>query len=124
MNIVDSSAWLEYFADTSRADLFAEPVEDVSNLLVPTIILTEVFKRILQQKSEDEALRAVAHMQQGAVVDLDAEIAIDAARLGHKLKLPLADSIILANARKYQATIWTQDAAFCDLEDVNYFEKK
>ncbi len=124
MNIVDSSAWLEYFADTSRADLFAEPVEDVSNRLVPTTILTEVFKRILQQKSEDEALRAVAHMQQGAVVDLDAEIAIDAACLRHKLKLPLADSIILATARKYQATIWTQDADFCDLEDANYFEKK
>ena len=114
---------MEYFADSARADHFSEPIENVSNLFVPTITLTEVFKKILQQRNEDEALLAVAHMQQGKLIALDAGIAIDAARLGHELKLPLADSIILATARKYDAILWTQDDDFKDIEGVRYFQK-
>ena len=81
MNVVDSSAWLEYFADGPNAGYFAAAVEDVDALLVPSITLLEVFKRVLQQRDEDAALQSVALMQQGRVVDLDGAIALTAARL-------------------------------------------
>ena len=124
MNLVDSSAWLEYFADGPNAGSFARAIEDVANLIVPSISLLEVFKRILQQRSETDALRAVAMMKQGAVVDLDAELALTAAKLGSDLRLPLADSVIYATARKYAATLWTQDKDLEGLDAVRYFAKR
>ncbi len=120
MNVVDSSAWLEYFADGPNASFFAEPIEDPEGLVVPTLTLFEVFKRVLQQRDESAALQAVAVMQQGTVVDLGAAIAVNAARLGLELKLPLADSVILATARQYGAELWTQDADFKGIEGVQY----
>ena len=120
MNVVDSSGWLEYFADGANASFFAGPIEDIEALVVPTISLFEVFKRVLQQRGESAALQATAAMQQGTVVELEAEIALSAAALSVDLKLPLADSIILATARKYSAELWTQDADFKGIEGVRY----
>ena len=124
MNVADSSAWLEYFADGPNAGRFASAIEDVGKLIVPSICLLEVFKRVLQQRGEPEALQAVALMRQAAVEDLTAEIALDAARIGVALKLPLADSVVLATARKHQAVLWTQDADFDGIDGVKYFPKK
>ena len=123
MNVVDSSAWLTYFSDDKNAGAFAKPIEVIEELLVPSITLTEVFKCIMRQRSEDVALEAVAHMEQGKVVPLDSALAIDAAVYGLKHKLPLADSIIYATAKKFSAVIWTQDADFKPLSDVKYFPK-
>jgi len=123
MNVVDSSAWLSYFSDDKNAGAFAKPIEVIEELLVPSITLTEVFKCIMRQRSEDVALEAVAHMEQGKVVPLDSALAIDAAVYGLKHKLPLADSIIYATAKKFSAVIWTQDADFKPLCDVKYFPK-
>lgn len=123
MNLVDSSGWLEYLADGANAEFFAPPIEDVGRLIVPTIGLLEVFKRVLQQRSENEALRAIALMRQGKVIDLDADLALSAAKLGREHRLPLADSIILATARKFRATVWTQDSDFEGLEGVRYAAK-
>jgi predicted nucleic acid-binding protein len=124
MNLVDSSGWLEYFADAPNADFFASPIEDVENLLVPTICILEVFRRVLQQRDERAALQVVATMQQGHVVEMNAAVALLAARLGVDLKLPLADSIILATARMYDAIVWTQDADFKVIEGVKYKPKR
>jgi len=124
MNLVDSSGWLEYFADGANADFFASPIEDVDHLIVPTLCLLEVFKRILQQRGEDRALQAIALMYQGQVVALDASIAVNAAKLGFDLKLPLADSVILATAKAQNALIWTQDSDFKDIEGVRYIPWK
>src|SRR5436190_21949321 len=110
MNLVDSSAWLEYFADTPNARFFAQAIENVDDLIVPTICLLEVFKRVLQLRGEQAALQAIVQMRLGAVVDLDSSLALAAAKIGHEMKLALADSIILATARSRNATIWTQDA--------------
>ena len=112
MNVVDSSGWLEYFADESNADFFAPAIEAVSELVVPSLSLYEVFKRILQQKTEDEALRAVAVMMKGSVVNLTSSVALSAALLSVKHNLPMADSIMLATAQVFEATLWTQDADF------------
>lgn len=123
-NVVDSSAWLEYFADGPNAGYFAPPIETPATLVVPSITLLEVFKRLLQQRTESDALQAIAVMQQGQVVDLDAPLALGAAKLGVESKLPLADSIIMATARRFAATVWTQDDDFEGLPGVNYRSKR
>jgi len=123
MNVVDSSGWLEYFADGPTADFFAPAIERTDDLLIPTLSLYEVFKRVLQQKGEGEALQAIAVMRQGQVVDLDASLALNAAKTSLELGLPMADSIMLATARYYGATLWTQDADFEHIEGVRYIRK-
>lgn len=124
MNIVDSSAWLSYFAGDGNAGVFSSPIENIDNLIVPSITITEVFKCILRQRGEDMALVVIAHMKQGKVIPLDSTLAIDAAKYGIDYKLPLADSIIYATAQKYSALIWTQDIDFEPLEGVKYYSKK
>lgn len=123
MNVVDSCGWLEYLADGANAGFFAPPLHDVDDLLVPSISLLEVFKRVLQQRGEDAALQVAAIMQLGRVVELDTAIALRAARLSHDLHLPLADSVILATARRFEATLWTQDRDFESIAGVRYIEK-
>jgi predicted nucleic acid-binding protein len=124
MNVVDSSAWLEYLADGPNAGRFAAAIENTNELVVPSICVLEVFKRVLQQRDEQSALQAVAVLYQGSITDLTAELAISAARLGSELKLPLADSVVLATARKHSAVLWTQDSDFQGIEGVKYFGKK
>lgn len=120
MNVVDSSAWLEYFADGPNAGYFAPPIEDTSRLLVPTIAVYEVFKRVLQERGEEDALQATALLRQGRILELTEELAILAASLGAQKKLPLADSIILATAYRHNAVLWTQDGDFEGLPGVKY----
>jgi toxin FitB len=124
VNLVDSSAWLEYFADGSNAAYFAPIIEATEELLVPTVVLLDVFKRVLQQRGESPALEAAALLQQGELVPLDPPLALEAARLGVETKLPLADSIVRATARAFGATLWTQDADFQALPGVRYRPKR
>ncbi len=124
MNLVDSSGWLEYLADTNNARHFARAIEYTSKLIVPSITVLEVFKRVLSQRGEDAALQAVTLMRQGRVVDLDFSLALLAAKLGVQHKLPMADSIILATARTAKAVLWTQDSHFEGLDNVKFFSKR
>ena len=123
MNLTDSSAWLDHFAGGTRAQHVTAAVEDIEHLLVPTIVLVEVTRRVMQQRDEDAALQVAAMLHQGQIVPLDSGIALSAARFGVVHKLPLADSIIFATARQFEATIWTFDADFKDLPGVKYFAK-
>ena len=124
MNVVDSSGWLEYLADGSNADFFANSILATADLLVPTLSLYEVFKRVLQQRGEDDALQAVALMQQGMIVELSVSLALSAARISLNDKIPMADSIMLATARAYGATLWSQDSDFENIAGVKYIAKK
>lgn len=124
MNAIDSSAWLEYFANGPNASFFARAIEQTDDLIVPSLTIYEVFKKVLQQTDEGKALQAVAVMQQGTVVDLDARLALDAARISIKHKLPMADSIILAAAQACEATLWTQDDDFKNIPGVQFCRKK
>jgi predicted nucleic acid-binding protein len=124
MNIVDSAGWLEYFAEGSNADFFAPAIEDTKNLLVPVICIYEVFKKILQQSGDNEAQTHVSDMKQGKIIEIDETLALSAAKLSADLKLPMADSLILATARANDAILWTQDEHFKDLDGVKYIEKK
>jgi toxin FitB len=124
MNIVDSSGWLAYFADEPNAMHFLTPLNDSTSLVVPTLTIYEVFKVILRESSENDALQAVAAMRKGTVVDLTAPLAIAASKLSVEHNLPMADSIILATAKEFNAILWTQDSDFINISDVKYFPKK
>lgn len=117
--MVDSSGWLEYFTDSDRASLFASVIEDTGNLFVPVISIYEVFKKVLRERGEDDALQIASIMQVGQVIGLDGALALEAAR--HRL--PLADSIIYATAMRHEATLWTQDEHFNGLPHVRFFPK-
>ena len=124
MNLVDSSGWLEYFSDGRNAAFFAPAIENTRLLVVSSINCYEVFKRIAQQRNENTAIQAIAVMQQGLVAVLSLELAILAAKLALALKLPLADSAILATARLHKATVWTQDSDFAGVDGVKYVAKR
>jgi predicted nucleic acid-binding protein len=124
MNIVDSSGWLSYFADEPNAKHFLTPLNDRASLVVPTVTIYEVFKVVIRESSENEALQAAVAMRKGTVVDLTALLAIAASKLSLEHNLPMADSIILATAKEFDATIWTQDSDFMNIGDVKYFPKK
>jgi len=124
MNVVDSSGWVEYFEDGGNADFFTASIRDVENLLVPTICIYEVFKRMSLKRGEEEALQATGFMALGREIDLNREIAISAAQISLELKLAMADSILLATAHAYEATLWTQDEHFKVIPGVKFVEKK
>ena len=123
-HVVDSSGWVEYLVDGPNAGVFEPYIVDAEHLLIPALSVLEVFKWVLRTRGEDEALRVAALMQRGKVVDLGAALAIRAAKLGLEFKLPLADSVMLATARAYNATLWTQDADFQGIEGVEYVPKQ
>ena len=123
MNLVDSCGWLEYFADGDNADFYAPALQDVEQLLVPTICMYEVFKVVQQQRGEDAALQAVALLRQGREALLSSEISLYAARLSEEYRLPMADAVIYATCLRYHAVLWTQDSHFAGLDHVQYIEK-
>ena len=124
MNIVDSSGWLAYFADEPNAKHFITPLKDTASLVIPSVTIYEVFKVVLRETSENEALQAAAAMQKGKVVDLTAMLAIAASKLSLEQGIPMADSIILATTKAFDAVIWTQDSDFKNIAGVKYFPKK
>lgn len=123
MNIIDSSGWLEYFADGPNASFFSRPLQKTVDLIVPTITIYEVFKVVLRQRNESDALQSIALMQQGSIVDLTSSISILAAKVSIDHHLPMADSIIFATAQVHKATIWTQDSDFKGIDGVRYIAK-
>ena len=124
MNIIDSSGWLAYFADEPNAKLFQTPLKDTASLVIPSITIYEVFKVVLRETSENEALQAAAAMQKGTVVDLTVPLAIAASKISLKHGLPMADSVIIATAKAFDAAIWNKDSDFKNIAGVKYFTKK
>ena len=124
MNIVDSSGWLEYFAAGENAAFFAPAIENTSQLIVPVISLYEVFKRLIAQRGENTALVNIGDMHHGQIAELTAPLALQAAKISTDLKIAMADSILLATARAYDATLWTQDVDFEGIDGVAYIKKR
>jgi len=124
MNLVDTSGWIEYFFGEENASLFADPIEDIESLIVPVICVYEVFKKVNLVADEAKALRAVAQMRQGQIIELTEDIALKAALVSIRVKLPMADSIIYATGQLENALIWTQDIDFEKLPGVKYVSKK
>ena len=123
MNLVDSCGWMEYFCGTKRANLYAPAIEDLDNLIVPSVCIYEVFKKILIEVGKQEALQAAATMRSARVLPFDETIALSAALISQQFKTPMADSIIIASAKTVDALIWTQDSHFENIPGVKYFPK-
>ncbi len=123
MNLIDSSCWIEYFAGTDFCKSYTDKIEQIDNVIVPAIVIYEVFKKLLTETNESKALIAIAHMQLGKVIDIDSNIAMLAAKLSLSYKIPMADSLILAVSRKFQAKIYTHDEHFSHIKDVIYIPK-
>lgn len=123
MNVVDSSGWIEYLAGGANASFFADPIESDEPLVVPSPSLFEVYRHLLRHLDREEALKVVAAMRGGTIVDLDDLLALEAAELSAETKLAMADSIILATARAHDAALWTQDKDVDGLEGVHYRRK-
>ena len=121
MNLVDSSGWLEYFTDGKNAGKFAAAIEDTERLIVSTLNIYEVYKKVITERDEDAALEAVAMMQQAKVIEVTSSIAMQAAKFSYIFKVPLADSIIYITTIENNAVVWTQDADFKGMEGVEYF---
>lgn len=124
MNLIDSSGWLEYFADGPNASFFAAPIKKTRELIVPSVCIYEVFKRIHSQRGEGAALQAISIMHEGQTIELDAELALLAAKFSLELKLPMADSIIYATGYANDAVIWTQDSDFASIAGVKYIVRQ
>ena len=122
-NLVDSSGWIEYFTDGPNSGAFADPLSDESRLVVPTVSMYEVFRVVLRERGEDDALRVAALMGRGREIPLSSALALEAARLAHEGQLAMADGIILATARLTGATLWTQDSDFAGMPNVRYVSK-
>ncbi len=123
MNVVDSCGWLEYFADGPNAGFFAPALEDTDALIVPSLSVFEVCKRVALQRGETAAQQAADFMARGEIVGLDADTALAAALYSARHQLPMADSLILVTARNHQATLWTQDADLKGHKGVKYKAK-
>lgn len=124
MNLVDTSGWIEFFFAGKNAEFFEEAISDVDKLIVPVVCFYEVFKKVNQVADEARALKAIAQMKQGHVVNLTENIALKASLISIKYKLPMADSFIYSTALSRNAVIWTQDEHFKDLASVKFIKKQ
>ena len=123
MNLVDSSGWLEYLADSKNAKLFAPAIEKTDELIVSTINIYEIYKKVLLEKDENCVIQVIGLMQQAKVIEVNLTIAIQAVKLSFEHKISMADSLIYATAKQNNAIVLTQDVDFKDLDGVKYFKK-
>jgi len=123
MNIVDSSGWIEYFVNAKNAEFFAPAIENENELIVSTINIYEVYKKILKERDKESALLAISLMSKGKIIEVSILISIEAAKLNHYKNIPMADSIIYATGILNNATIWTQDYDFINLPNVKFIKK-
>jgi predicted nucleic acid-binding protein len=123
MNLVDSSGWLEYFIEGINAEEFSKVIENTDKLIVTPINIYEVYKKISQEKNIETAFLAIGAMNQGKIINIDNEIALNAAQLSIEFKLAMADSLILSCAYYSNAILWTQDSDFKDIPGVKFIKK-
>lgn len=124
MIVIDSSGWIEFFADGPHAEEFAARLRNPASVLTPTIAVYEVYKWIKRERSEEEALQAVATMKKTRIVDLTEELALTAADLSLSHSLAMADSMMLAIARANSAQLATTDSGSARIDGVILFSKK
>jgi len=118
MILIDSFGWIEFFTDGPQADQYESHLKELSEVITPTIVLYEVYKKVRRERSEEDAFLVAAQMQKTRIVHLTAEIAFSAAELSLNYQLPMADSIIYSTARSEQCPVVTSDPHFEDLEGV------
>ena len=116
--LIDSSCWIEIFTDGPLAKDCQEELKTSKTILVPTLVLYEVYRKVKMAFSDEDGLAATAFLSQYDVCPLSREVAISAADLSVEYRLGTADSLILAHARANSATLLTLDNDFRDLPGV------
>lgn len=124
MILVDSCGWLEWFTDGTLADQYKEFLADPDNILLPAIILYEVYKVLKREVGEEKALLAAGYMKNAQVIAIDDTIALAAADIALHEKLAMADAIIVAASRAHNCRIISSDADLKDQDNVDYIPKK
>ncbi len=122
MILVDSFGWIEYLAEGQLAERYEEYLTNLAEVVTPTIVLYEVYKKLRRERKEEEALLVIAQIMKTKVVPLSEEIALSAAEVTLKHTLPMADAIVYATAMKEACPVVTSDPHFKGLEDVIYLE--
>lgn len=122
-SVVDSSGWIEYFSGGSRASAFEGHLERKSDLIIPTLVIYEVYRWIKKHSGEDVALKCISQMNSPKTIPLTDSIAMHAADLSLEHKLALADSIVYATALTYRAKLITMDQDFRGLPNVSVIDK-
>lgn len=123
MIVVDSSGWLEYFTDGPLADKYYPHLKKPEKILVPAVVLYEVYKKVAQEKGEEIALQIAAQMGKSEVVPIDHSIVLLAADVSIRYHLPMADAMVYATALSRKAHVVTSDNHFESLPDVIYYKK-
>jgi len=124
--LIDSYGWIEYFADGPLAENYATFIENANpeNTVTPTIVIYEVYKRIKSIKGEEKALEAYAQMSCTKIVELTSPISLKAADISITLSLGMADSIVVATAKTYNAETVTSNEHLKSLERVKFISKQ
>lgn len=123
MNLVDSSGWLEFFTDGPLASKYSHYLEEPQELVVPTLVIYEVYKKIKKERTEEEALLSIAHMGKAKIIVLDDTLAMSAADVSLKYSLSMADAIIYATSLQENAKLITSDIHFSQLNNVVFLKK-
>jgi predicted nucleic acid-binding protein len=121
---VDSSGWVEFFTGGANAARYASYLEETSGVVTPTVVLYEVYKLVKRERTEEEALLAVAQMQKSRLIPLSESLALAAADASIEFHLAMADSIVYATARAENAELVTSDADLKGLPGVIYVPKR
>ena len=124
MILVDSSGWIEFFTGGANAGKYGSYLEKASQVVTPTIVLYEVYKIVKRERTEEEALLAVAQIQKTRLVPLSESLALAAADMSLELRLAMADSIVYATARAENAELVTSDKDLRALHGVTYLPKR
>lgn len=118
MIVVDSSGWIAFLTDGPLAREYARRLRDAKNVVTPSIIVYEVYKHTKRHRSDEEAALAAAAIQKTTVIPLDDDLALEAADVALQHRLPMANAIVLATARRFGATLYTSDGDFEGIEGV------
>lgn len=124
MIVVDSSGWIEFFTDGPLADDYARKLRNLSSIITPAVVIYEVYKWLKREVSEDDGIIAVSAMQRTQIIPVDTELALSAADLSLEYGLAMADAMVLAAARKFDAELVTSDRDFERVAGVTYLPNK
>jgi toxin FitB len=116
--LVDSSGWIEFIGDGPKADAFGKFLVREDSLLVPSIVVYEVLKKLTLTRSDTALKRFVSHAFRSRQVAFDSDLAAVASRVSIEHRLAMADAIIYATAQTYNAQLVTADLDFANLPGV------
>jgi predicted nucleic acid-binding protein len=122
MIIIDSCGWIEFLVDGENAAEYEQYFQDSESIATPTIVIYEVYKKVLRERGEESAVIVAAQMDNTRVIELSERLSLLAAKLSIAHRLPMADAIVYATAKASECQVVTSDKHFVDLDDVIFID--